>query len=356
LLILCAASIFLPFSICMFTMLFTFIYALRKHDKIMQIFTPPHSKWFFVFFILEMAVGIIYRNWFGLNVLELIFLLVLFGFYIQSLMTDELCRNMIQAMAIGSLAAAAAAFLQKTPDILYRSVSFFANANYYAYSCEIVILASVYAIYRYGSNPLYYIAIAANIDGIIASGCRTAWPALFCGIIIIMLCLKKRLHLLIFSVTGIIIGIITFCLPRLLFPRFKSFINDKALRIMIWETSLGYIKSHPLFGQGMFSYYTLSVGRAHDFHAHNLILDMLVNFGLVGTALITVFAVFAIRGFIRGLRIKPACALSLGVITASFVHGFTDIPFLGLQTGSLLIIIISLAGSCGNLPASKNIS
>jgi O-antigen ligase len=320
----------------------------------MRTFTPAHSKWFFAFSLLAMAVGAIYRHWLGIIVFELLVLSILFGFYVSSVMTEKLRRDIIKTAAYGSFAAAAIAFAQKFPDIGYRSVSLFHNANFYAYICELLIVAMAYAICRYGPAPLYCSAIAADIGGIIASGCRTAWPALFCGIIVVLICFKKYLHLLILSVLGASSGIAVFCLPRLFFPRLNAFTSDKSLRFLIWKTALGFIKSHPLFGQGMLTYFTVSAGRAHDAHAHNLILDMLVNFGIAGTAAAVVFAVFVVCDLIRCLRVNPACAVALGILTATFVHGFTDIPFISIQTGAMFILIFSLSGDCGihDAPAS----
>ena len=159
-----------------------------------------------------------------------------------------------------------------------------------------------------------------------------------------MICFKKYLHLSVFSAAGIFIGIAVEHMPRFFFPRFNSFMSDKMLRFLIWKTSIGYIKAHPLFGQGMFTYFQISVGRAHDTHAHNLILDLLVNFGVVGTSIITIFTVLFVCGLIKNLRDKPACAVALGVLAATFIHGFTDVPFLSMQSGPLIILIISLAG------------
>lgn len=354
LLILCAASLFLPFSLCLGAFLIAFLYALRKHRyDITKAFLPSHYGWFYAFVILSAAICVIYRHWFGVCVFELVFLLFLFCFYAQTLMTDKLRHDIIEALAVGSIVSAAVAFLQKIPDVMYRSVSLFANANYYAYACEIIIITLVYAIYKFGPRPLYFAAIITNLGGILASGCRSAWLSILVGTIVVMICCKKYKHLLVLLGAAIAIGFAVYALPHIFFPRFMEFSSDKSLRFLIWQTAFDLFKSRPLFGHGIFSYYVLSSGRSHDIHAHNMILDVLVNYGVVGTALITVFLVLFIRDLIRGLRENQAPAIALGVMTATFIHGFTDIPFLGLQTGPLLMLIISLAGRWGARRAKK---
>lgn len=348
LLLSCVASLFLPFYICTVTMGITFIYAMYRQETARNVFTSPNCFWFYAFCALGIFTGMIYGHWQGIGILFLLFLLFLFSFYAQSVMTCRLHEYIIRVAAAGSILAMLAACLQKYPVTSYRSVSFFENANYYAYICEIVVVACIYALYRFKSYKwLYIVSVAANIVGILVSGCRTAWLALFFGIAVTMLCLRKYRHLLIFLgfTLLIIVGIIF--LPKLIFPRSSQFSSDKALRFLIWENAINMIKSHPLFGEGMFTYFTLSVGRAHDTHAHDIILDILVNFGFVGFSLAAVYAVSTIRLWIKNLSKNTTCVLPLAVCAATLAHGITDVPISWFQTGSLFLLFCALAGIGG---------
>lgn len=349
LLLICTASIFLPFYLCAVPLLFTFIHFLRKQNGF-KAFIPPHAAWFYAFAALGIAVGTIYSHWQGIIVFELLILLFLFGFYAQSIMTEKIRCDMFTVVSIGSIATAAVAIIQRILNMPLRSTSFFYNANYYAYVCEIVIVALIYAVYRYGSKPVFLAAIFADFAGILASGCRTAWLAVFFGVLILMICLKKYRHMLILIGIGAVIAIGIYFLPQIIFPRYVNFHSDKSLRLLIWKTTIGYIKQHFVFGQGMFTYFLLSKGRAHDTHAHNLLLDLLVNFGVVGTGLITTFLVLMVRDLVKGLRKNMPYAIALGVIAASFVHGVTDVPFIGLQSGGMFVLMFSLAGLYSHKP------
>lgn len=337
----------MPFYICAVPLLFTFFHVLRNQNG-MKVFIPPHSAWFYTFAALAVAVGAIYSHWQGIVVFELLILLFLLGFCSQNIMTEKLRCDMFKVISFGSIAVAAVAYIQKILCFTIRSTSFFYNANYYAYVCEILIVALIYAVYRYGKKPLFLIAIVSNFCGILASGCRTAWLATFFGILVLMICLKKYRHILILLGVGVLIGVGIYFLPQFIFPRYINFYSDKSLRMLIWKTTIGYIKQHPLFGQGMFTYFLISSGRAHDTHAHNLFLDLILNFGIIGTVFFTTFFVLIVQDLVKGLRKNAQFAIALGVIAASFVHGFTDVPFIGMQSGAMFMFMFSLSGLYGN--------
>ncbi len=353
LILICTVSIFLPFYLCIIPLLLTFIHIILEYKKNSGIFTPPHSIWFYAFAVYGVTVGAVYQNWLGVFVFGLVIIMFMLGFYFESVMTRKLLHDIIFIVSIGGIAAAIVAFFQIFHNIHFRSVSVFGNANYYAFVCELCIVALVYAIYEYGKKPLFFAAIAANLCGIAASGCRTAWVAFFAGIIVVMFCLKKYRHILIMFGIAIIAAIGMILLPQFMFPRYEKFDNDKTLRILIWKTTLGFIKTHPFFGQGMLTYLTLSTGRAHDAHAHDLILEFLLDFGIIGTIIAAIFAVRVIRDVINNIHINSACAAVLGVAAAAFVHGFTDLPFIGPQTGAALAIMLSLSGICGKYRAQN---
>ena len=343
LIVACVASVYLPFYLCYAVFLLTLAGVLHRHT-LFKALAIPHIGWLYAFFALAAGVGALYRHWVGVLVLEVLFALVLLAFYVRYSMTEKIRLNSISVLVWGSLAAFGVAVVQKILDTDFRTTSLFVNANYYAYICELVTIVLVFALIQYGMKPLYWAAIVANIGGIFLSGCRSAWLAIFFGVLVVLLCLKKYRQLSVTAVFGAIALTLTFLLPGLLFPRIGTMKSDTNLRVLIWKTAIGYINAHPLFGQGMITYYLISTGRAHDTHAHNLFLDPLVNFGIIGTALLLVFLLFYLRGFIQKLRENPACAIALGVMTATFVHGFTDIPFVGAQTGPMLLLMLALAG------------
>lgn len=293
------------------------------------------------------AVGLYFKNYLGVLILCLFFSLYIFSIYESFMMTEKIRDCIIYTSIISSIITAIAAAVQKYPDLSFRSVSLFLNANFYGYFCELMLVVIIYAFYCWGPKPLFFIAAAANILGLWASGCRSAWAAVAVGIIILMVCLKKYRHLIFVAVGAGVVVILIALFPQVIFPRFQSIDNDKSLRVLIWKTTLGFIKENPIFGHGMFSYYALSTGRAHNAHAHDLVLDLLLNFGVVGFIIIAIFFFFVIRDLIKNTKFNRTCALVLAVLAAAFIHGIDDIPFIGVQTSGFTIMIIALSGTYG---------
>lgn len=346
--LICTASVFLPFYLGTIPSGIALIYALAHRSTAAYTVTSPHSGWLYGFMGLGFVVGAIYGNWHGIAVLLLYLTAFMLAFYFQPLMSEKLHKHMLLVIATCSLPVALIAFLQKIPDFSYRSVSTFENANYYAYVCEIIVAMCVYALYRYKGRGLFYsIVIAVNLGAIYVSGCRTAWIGILVGIAVVMLCFKKYRHFACLLGAALIIGLGIVFVPQLIFPRLRQFGSDSHLRFLIWGTAVSMIKSHPLFGQGMFTYFVLSKGRPHDTHAHDIFLDILVNFGFVGFTIISVYAVKVLRALKRMLPLNPACALPFAVFAATLAHGFTDVPIMGFQTGELFLIMFAMAGVFG---------
>lgn len=355
-LILCAVSMFFTFYLCTAVQLAALIYAIRKYSS-RKIYNAPHNIFLFVLAIPAVCTGIYFKNYLGLLILLGFYLLYIFSIYENLMMTPRIRDILIDVVALSSIVSFFAAAIQKYPNPSFRSISFFVNANFYGYVCEITIVIMIYALYSLKSKRLYAGAICACILGIALSGCRSAWFAAFAGMVIVMLCLKKYRHLTVSIITCAAAAVLVLTVPRFIFPRYSAFKSDKSLRFLIWKTAAGYIREHPVFGHGMFAYYAISTGRAHDAHAHDLILDLLVDFGIVGTLLVAVFMFFVIRAFIKNLKSNGSCAAALGIFAAAFVHGVTDIPYIGIQPASITMLALAFGGMYGvySTPGGHNI-
>lgn len=351
-LIACTLSLFFASYLCVIVQSLALIYAIRKYS-FKRILSAPYAVFPAILMIPALAVGVYFKNYLGLMILCLFFFLYIFSIYVNFMMTEKIRDCIIYVAIISSIITAIAAAVQKYPNPCYRSVSLFLNANFYGYFCELTLVVVIYAFYCWGPKPIFFIAAAANILGIWMSGCRSAWAALAVGITVLMICLKKYRHIIFVAATTGVVALLISLIPNIIFPRYQSFDNDKSLRVLIWKTALGFIKENPIFGHGMFAYYVLSTGRAHNAHAHNLILDLLVDFGIVGFIIIAVFVFFVVRDLIKNLKFNKTCALVLAVLAAAFVHGIDDIPFIGVQTSSLTMMIIALAGTYGTYTKSE---
>jgi O-antigen ligase len=111
------------------------------------------------------------------------------------------------------------------------------------------------------------------------------------------------------------------------------------------------IKASPLFGHGFMSFYYLfnSTYRNRRIpHSHSIYLDMLLNFGVVGTGL---FLWFIIKYYVTLIKDRMKennimiTSLIVAVVVAALAHGATDLTLLWIQTFPLLMIILSGLGA-----------
>ena len=73
-------------------------------------------------------------------------------------------------------------------------------------------------------------------------------------------------------------------------------------------------------------------------------LDALVNYGVVGTTIAFVFLISAVLIWIKKLKFSPICALPLALLAATMIHGITDVPVVGYQTGTFVMAMLALSG------------
>ena len=129
-------------------------------------------------------------------------------------------------------------------------------------------------------------------------------------------------------------------------PREDRLANDFGNRLSIWVTTLKGILAYPFFGGGGNAYAKICVmfGGYKAVHAHNLILDILLNYGLVGLGL--VLGCFA--GMFKLIRKGPSgtfyAQVRHVVYTACWcvlVHGLVDVTIFWIQTGIVFLFIFS---------------
>ena len=187
-----------------------------------------------------------------------------------------------------------------------------------------------------------------NLAGLYLSGCRTAIMALFLSILA-MLVLDRRYRTAVMLISaGMLMTVLAMRIPELM-PRLDQSGSDLADRMAIWRTAVKGILTNPWFGQGARSYLLAAArtGGPVTWHAHSLYLDPILNFGLVGTSLVLLYARDHLRSIFR-LRRKPRDAaffpLTAAMLVSILIHGLMDITVFQIQTGLLVCIYFSAAG------------
>ncbi|MCD7808463.1 MAG: O-antigen ligase family protein, partial [Erysipelotrichaceae bacterium] len=233
-----------------------------------------------------------------------------------------------------------------------RVNSVFFNANYYAMMIEFFVCLIFYKIlklkdpWHHLNYLIYYIfATILNLFLLVLTACRTAWPALAVGIIV-MLILDRHYK----TCSAIFAGVIALCGYFVFnpekFPRFDNIIAYFKTREKIWSTAIANIKTHPLFGEGPMTYmhiYEQYNGHPTQ-HAHSVYLDPLLCFGVVGLATIAPYVISMLKGIYRLFSRKQDLelfALIIAYIVIVLIHGTMDYTIFFVQTVFLFLLICS---------------
>lgn len=334
----------------------------HKHEAIFSIF--KRQRLIVLFFAFSGIISLCYRNWAGLVVTGLIFILFLYLLYLKTDMDSVLFHKSTNLLLIGSWVHAFYAVLQHFkiffgPDYHSwhhsmiswrdgRADSVFLNPNYYAFMCIIYILIVLYKFQVHQHNAFYFATIVVNIIGILCSQSRTALSVVVIVSFIFyyyIVSKKERKWL------NVAAGWVLFASPILqLLPRFSlPMIIDHLveIRFEIWDMAFVMFQKHWVFGTGPFSFLTFF---NHYYtgvptqHAHNLFVDSLLNYGIVGSALLVWFFVSMVQKMvIKKETNKPLAVLGISLMSLILLHGILDVSILFIHTlavfGFLMVYI-----------------
>ena len=361
-------SMFLPFYMCGAILIFLTLRLLWK-GEIQDVYKQiPKSRFIIYFCILSAIVSLIYQNYYGVVCSIGLLVILSFVLYYRVHINLRLFEYITNCLIVLSIFAALYGLIEyigilnsynidqfeimifNRPQDRINSVFF--NANYYAMMIEFFVCITFYKILKIKNIKLewkrfiYYAAvIALNLFVLLLTACRTAWPALAGGILI-MLIVDKH-----YKTCSIILGIVIFaCIYFLLnpsqFPRVDNIIDYFMTRAGIWEVAIQNIITHPLFGEGPMTYmhiYALYNGHPTE-HAHSIYLDPLLCFGIVGLMTIAPYIYSNIQRLYHLWKLKidkTLVALVVSFTVMIFIHGLLDYTIFFVQTGFLYLLIAS---------------
>lgn len=348
------ASIFAPFYITIACACCISVMIMINYKKREKAFRAPYTKLLFGFLAVAFFVAAIYNNYAGMGCSILCCAVVVCGLYLRSVMTRGVFNQAMDLACAGSVWCLFIAIFQKASLLAsapnYRPVSVFFNANYYGMIIEFVVIIALYRIF---TNPdlsaFYFAVIGLNMIGLYLSASFSSFAAMFCAVFVMLLLKKKYIPASAFLVFGIFCVALFVLFPMLL-PRGSEAIDHTvAQRLSIWTAAMKGIKQHPLFGQGAMSYWLVcdEFGGYKTYHCHNLLLDILLNYGIFGLTAIGVYSLTQIR--LLWLRIKNNICGNMNILlfaaaTAVIVHGMTDVTIFSAQTGALFLMVYSSIG------------
>lgn len=349
-----AVSIFLPYMFTVVVLLSLTAFILIHPRTRGRVFCHKGAGWLFPFFAVAFGAAIAYHNWIGLLAGVGMFSVLVLGLFARSAFTVRTYEHMLHIICMISIPIGLVAFLERIvlqlrhPELdSFRCVSVFFNANYFATIAATVVIICAYKVgSRQGSRMTYFGIALLNMLSAYLSGSLFVWVEIFIGVGVVFFLLRKHEML-----SGLLLGGGLFCFilyfaPGLLLPRLTESPLTTERRIDIWRTAVHAFLDTPLFGRGPMTYfhcYADYPGSYPTTHAHNIYLDPLLSYGIVGTLFLVLFALSYLRPLVRCLRSRSDEKISVllcAVIVAAAIHGITDLTLLWVQTGLLFMLIL----------------
>lgn len=361
-------SMFLPFYMCGGILIFLTLRLLWKGEIKEAYRQIPKSRFIIYFSLLSAIVSLFYQNYYGFVCSIGILVILSFVLYYRIHIDSRLFEYITNCIIVLSIFAALYGLIEyigilnsynidqfeimifNRPQDRINSVFF--NANYYAMMIEFFVCLTFYKILKIKDIKLewkkfiYYVAvIGLNLFVLLLTACRTAWPALAGGILI-MLIVDKHHKTCACILALVIVACIYFLLNPSKFPRVDNIVAYFMTRAGIWEVAIQNIITHPLFGEGPMTYmhiYPLYHGHPTE-HAHSIYLDPLLCFGIVGLLTIAPYIYSNIQRLYRLWKLKvdkTLVALIVSFTVMIFIHGILDYTIFFVQTGFLYLLIAS---------------
>ena len=351
-----AASVFLPYYLTAAVIVGLAAYLLISPRTRGRIFVHDGSLFLLPFFALLLIVPAVYGNWVGLAGGVGLMLILIIGLFVRSAMTRDIFEHMVTLVCLLSVPMTIVAIIEKLLmqphfDGLYRCFTVFMNPNYFATIIGTVIILCGYKVVSHQGHPLLFYGIAAfDLISIYLCGSLFVWVEIFIGVAALLLLLRRHHMLSALLLAAGLFCILLYCMPDLI-PRLNQSHITTERREEIWATAIRAIGDAPFLGHGVMSYsfvYHNYPGSYPTTHAHSLYLDPLLNFGLIGTALLLVYFVKYYKKVIFCLKEKSCSKIAIlicSVTLAALAHGTTDITILWIQTGLLMVLLMGGLGA-----------
>lgn len=235
-------------------------------------------------------------------------------------------------------------FATLAPDPENRITSTFGNANLAGAWFSVLTLMATYYFYQ-SKNALrkngYLVLILVFFGSLMLTGSRGAIAGLLCGLFVYLFFRFKHLRLGLFALFGT--AFVTFLVHPTLLPRVDLLHESMIDRLTIWKICFQLFLHHPIEGVGLANTYFVDSVETSYYriaHAHNTILAMFVELGLVG-GLIFLWMHWSLAKYVYFLHKvnHRAVPLILGLFTFFFVHGMVDYTLMAPQIGIIYIIL-----------------
>lgn len=357
------ASVFLSFHITALVIAVLGVYVLLSRKKRELAFSVTGSFLVPVFAIYTSCVALANKNYLGFGASIAFFLIITLAHYFRAVMTREIFERMLNLCCLSSLFGVLIVFIEKLlhfTDIWYRCcgdlfgnqiLSFYGHPNYLGALMAASVLICAYKVVVIKERKKYYYFIAIlNAVTILLTESMFAWIEIFIGLSILLLLARRHLLLGILFIVTAFGGFILYMMPEI-FPRTAHIDSTFNSRVEIWDLTLNAIKENIFVGRGFFAYNPLSKATPGSFvgvHAHNIFLDFLLDFGIIGSIIIFAMVFIVCQKLVlckNFLRKSGVTYLILSIACAVIIHSITDMIVFWFQTAMMYSLILSGLGA-----------
>lgn len=316
---------------------------------------------FLLFNVYTLVVSIYNQNILGV---ALPFLLTTVMFYLKHYvrwLDGEKYIKILMVYVLGSIPIALVNFLNfihyslrneynflytlKDTSVQFRPAGTFGNANLYGMFCLFAIVVGLYLMSKekqFSVKTIYAFSIILNGISVILTASRMLIPSLVAGVLwFIFFGNRKYINATLLIIGVFFLFILIF--PELL-PRFDT--TDLAIldRLTLWKNGWEVFESSPLFGRGGFSFLIYHWAKTGYFrtHSHQLLIELLASFGIIGVSMI----MYSLRDYIQHLKeikknknLQQEFALISSLILMVLIHSLVDVAF-GVQPSFIFLSIV----------------
>ncbi len=348
-----AVSIFMPFYFTVAAVLLVTAMVIFNKERRHRVLKTAADRRLIALLFIPFYIAAFHENLRGMMYAVLMITAAVCAFFLKNVMTRSLYNSILDVSCVCSIVCVCIGFVQKAevwstfPD--FRPASVFTNANYFGAMTGLMVLVCVYRCLSNRTNKWFYMITAfCNLFGLYLCASMSSLAATLCGVFVMLVLAKKKRAVIAFLISAAFCGLLCLVFPEL-YPRLDAVDVTFGYRLSIWKASIKGFLEFPLFGRGAAAYPMIcnEFGSFPSYHCHNIVLDVLLNFGIVGLIGCGLLLGFIVRQlYLRYRRnvCKNMSILAASALTAVMIHGITDVTIFWIQTGMFFIMIFSSMG------------
>ncbi|OXZ35681.1 O-antigen ligase family protein [Finegoldia magna] len=372
--LLTAIAMFMPFYIGIGVLIVDMFYFVYQ-NKFKEIFDKTNLSVFgLIFAVYSLVVSIVFNNTYGILATVGMFVLFVFVLFIRKNMTEQFMEDcMIIIMLFASfcflITLTQYSIILKNNSFNYAQFmkyisenrttvgTFFFNANYYAMVCSLVGIISAYKYFSTESFERFFSFVVGilSVLTLLITDSRGAMFASFIAVFALTIMMKKRKYTIaIISLFALgFVGIVAAGRMDLI-PRIDKIGFDMGLRKSIWISAIEAFKKNFVIGVGPLGIHNIyaTIRNRAIVHSHNLYLDILVNFGLIGAGLL-VPIICQLFKEIKSLYSKKYTKMIIAMIIMVMIHSMVDVTIFWTQTSFIFLTFVVGVGELSTVPVTE---